>query len=58
MEGQRYEADIDPDEIEMMGFRLPEPRTAAQADIEEFQRTHTLVRYTFGPDGALIPLAD
>lgn len=58
VEGQPFESDIDPEEIEMIGFRTSDPHTARQADIEEFQRTHTLVRYTYGPDGTQMPIED
>lgn len=32
--------------------------SVTEADLQAFMRTHKRTRYTFGPDGSLIPLAD
>lgn len=56
VEGRQLASDIDADAIRLTGFKVPVSDPISQADIQEFMRTHTLTRYTYGPDGTLIPI--
>lgn len=58
VEGRPLASDIDAEEIQLSGFRVPVSDPITQAEVEAFTATHRLTRYTFGPDGSLIPIED
>ncbi|MEU9867976.1 MULTISPECIES: DUF6928 family protein [Actinomadura] len=58
IEGRRRDTDIDAQAIRLLGFPTPVTNPITQADIQEFMRTHTRTRYTYGPDGNLVPIEE
>ncbi|GIG88674.1 DUF6928 family protein [Plantactinospora endophytica] len=62
LEGEISRNQIDPDDIPVYGFRTADPTGAEQATrqalLEQFRRTHTLRRYSMGPDGTLVEIID
>ncbi|WP_207400994.1 DUF6928 family protein [Actinomadura roseirufa] len=58
VEGRRRDTDIDAEAVRLLGFPVPVANPITQADVQEFRRTHTFTRYTYGPDGNLAPIEE
>jgi hypothetical protein len=56
IEGLRLASDLDADTVRLAGFRVPDLSAIPQADVNAFVKSHRLRRYTYGPDGTLIPI--
>ena len=49
---------IDPWSVRLASYQVTPASPVTSADLQAFVRTHKRTRYTFGPDGSLIPKAD
>ncbi|MFB4316977.1 hypothetical protein [Actinomadura sp. 21ATH] len=58
VEGRRLPTDVDPEAVALAGFQVPVTDPITQEEIDESRRTHTLRRFTYGPDGTLVPIED
>ncbi|MEW2356205.1 hypothetical protein [Spirillospora sp. NPDC029432] len=58
VEGLPLPTDIDAGSVELAGFRVPVTDPLTQEEIDEFRRTRALQRFTYGPDGTLVPVED
>jgi hypothetical protein len=58
VEGRPADDVIDPWAVRLAGYQVAPARPGAGDDLQAFVRTRKRTRYTFGPDGSLIPKAD
>ncbi|MGN9784926.1 DUF6928 family protein [Nonomuraea sp. ZG12] len=56
LEGKSSGDDIDPEAIRMIAYRTPGGGVTSQAEVDDFKRTHRLVRYEFRSDGSMVPI--
>jgi hypothetical protein len=58
VEGRPADDLIDPWAVRLTSYHVAPASPVTSDDLQAFVRTHKRTRYTFGPDGSLIPKAD